>query len=872
MPMIRSTSSIAVFVLTLCFIPMGCDRPATKKDVSSQADKTPKIVASPESAPNLATDGVARNLLESCISKYKQLKSYEDNGLLTIRIPTSDPLAPLIFSEPMRVAFEVPNRLALEARSLSATWSTNATAFEAVVRENKFQEFGQQRLVRSLPDKFDLTWLIVDNLGPILDPEVSGTPIPILLQLLFDPKPLAYFLSPESKISMLESKVFDSVKCERVQVSMEGLNWVFWIDKDMLMFRKYELPSKGIEIMAMKQLLPPNFLPANFDPNKSEIAVELGGAKANPRIDWNPWQIPNRANEIAVRRFIDAPPRNTPKILGQEVAPFDLLGPDGKRILDSAQRAKPITVLCWVTDDEIGENFVKYLFDVQREMEKRLLSKAEIVLVSQAGASAMQESLKKWGCSLPLAIDTEKLAQNTFFIQRQPAIVVLDKDVRVQFFDDLGYLGLLPDIIENLHRGVDIAKRRLQMALDDEERYISRLHRAIVDKAQAEKLPPIGPFQFMTHGLQPRWREKLADPIVAASAEHSYPQAGKPVDLEGPFATNAKRQRVMTFLDDVGQVHTVDNTGAKTLVAKIPTDQIENPKRIHVLPDPWTHRWIAIVPEGLPRYWLIDTAANPDGDPIDAIQIEFDEKEESPSAFVWAVRDGDPVLAIATSRSKLEVLYPPRERFRSDLVGEVAAIVPTINDFGHCESWNLVKSNGEILEIEALRSKNAVPPNLQNRRLKFLPNQSSWEWGRNGKEGVLLGMSQLQSGETGTVLQSRQFEPRMTRALSVRPEQCRILSATTLPNGAMYWLATAPNRLLHLNTADNFDADQMSLGTKVFGAGIFPEGTNLRMVLAVGNEVNCWSIEIPKAASSVSAGESARGEKEAISPSERPSG
>jgi hypothetical protein len=431
-------------------------------------------------------------------------------------------------------------------------------------------------------------------------------------------------------------------------------------------------------------------------------------------------------------------------------------------------------------------------------------------------------------------------------------------------------LDVLPDVVENLLRGVDLANRRLQIALDDEGRFNSRLHRAVVDKAQADKLPPIGPFRFFAHGLQEKWKESLVDSVVAASGEQYYPQAGSASSLSGPFAANAKRQRVMTLLDDRGRVHMVDNAGVKTWVATIPTDQIENPKRIHVLPDPWTHRWIAIVPEGLPRYWMIDSAANPDGDPIEASQFDLDDTNDSPVACVWAVKDGEPVLTIATVGSKLEVLYPPTERLQSDIAGTISAIAPTISDLGHCVSWNLIKSNGEIQEIEALRSAKAANQEVlvgQPKRLKFAPSTSAWGWGRSGDQGILLGLSQLPSGETGTILQTRLFEPRTRHSLSVRPEQCRILATTTLADGGMVWLSTAPNKVLHLNTAGNFAADQMSLGTRIFGAGLYPDGSNLRMVLAVGNEVNCWAIETPKIPEAPQAPPSGK-EKESISPSE----
>ena len=112
---------------------------------------------------------------------------------------------------------------------------------------------------------------------------------------------------------------------------------------------------------------------------------------------------------------------------------------------------------------------------------------------------------------------------------------------------------------------------------------------------------------------------------------------------------------------------------------------------------------------------------------------------------------------------------------------------------------------------------------------------------------MLLGMAKLPSGEAGTILQSDQFVPRLRHPLSVRPEQCRILSTAMMFDGSLYWLSTAPNRVLHLQNADGFVADQMSLGKRIVGAGIYPDGSNARIILVVDKEVNCWSIALPKA-------------------------
>ena len=827
------------FLLFSLFVA-GCDR---AKPVTGQAGKVPESKEGKSAGPDstgttvqAVSDPAARAKLESCIAQYKRVKSYEDRGVLSIRIPTSVPSEPRVITEPMRIAFESPNRLAIQARGLKTMWSPSNT-WEAVVGKVNSKPFGSQRLVRPLPDAIDLTWLIVDHLGPLVNDPIIGSPFH--LQLLFDEKPLAYMMEPNSIVKLLEPAVFDAAKCDRIQVLSKELKWVFWIDQETQLLRKYEIPVQGIE------LLVPG-LPAEFDPTKAELSVELVGAKANASVDWSQWQIPNQQDEIPVRRFIEAPPRNAPFLIGKTLKPFDLKDATGKRILDSAERMKPITVLCWITNDDVGEMFVKYLFEIQREFEKRKLNSAEIVLVSQANPTDMQASLKKWNCLLPLAIDTTNLTETEFLIQRQPAVVIIDNQVRVQHFDEFGYFNFIPNVVEDLQRGVNIAARRLQLAIHDEARYNSRLHRAVIEKSQTEKLLPIEEFPFAFHEPMDIWNAPFSEPIIAAGSEHFYPQVGKSNGADGLFAADTVRQRVMTVLDESGRVFCIDNTGAKTLVATLPTEQAANPKRIHVLPDPWTHRWIAIVPEGLPRFWLIDGSEKASDVPVVATQYDLDDNE-TPTAFVWTMKDGVPSLTLGTSASKLRVLDPQTKKRFSSPTAPIASIVPIVTDLGECVGWNAIKENGEIEELEAFRSSSLPSKGVeQPARLTFIPQASSWEWGRHRKQGLLLGLATLPSGETGTILQSRLFEPLLRHPLSVRPEQCRVLSSTNAINGTLYWLATAPNRVLHLQTADGFDVDQMCLGKRIAGAGIYPDGKKLRVVIAVDTEVNCWTIELPE--------------------------
>lgn len=836
----RMLRTVAHSLILLLLMSIGCERTIVKEDPKSLAgtnansskpstetgDRSKPLGAS---EPNASTEGAAKALLGSCIASYKKLQSYEDRGTLRVRFSADTKM--IERSEPMRMAFESPNRLAIQVGALQAIGSD--TTWEAIVRDEEISPYGSQRLVRPLPESIDLTWLIVDNLGYALNRTETDAPMP--LQMLFDEDPLAHILGPTAKLSMLSPALFDAISCERVQVITGDQTWVFWIDPNSKMLRKYDLPIERLG------------LAADIDRTKIEWSVELLDIKANASVNWASWQVPRKKDDILVRRFIDAPPRNQPALLHKTLPQFDLRDAEGRAILDSAQRSKKISILCWVSEDEVSKVFVANLETLQQEMDRRSITSAEIILISKSSPSEMKSAMQRWNCKIPLAVDGDNLTQKLFQIPQAPAVMVLDKLTRVQFVDLSGDVRMVPDIVEELQRGKDFAAHVLQVALDDEARFASRLHRAVIEKEQVDQLPPLSPYIFTYHETKAAWNVAFEDRIVAASGEPFFPRTGAEDLSINLFSGDSKRQRVMTVLDELGHVHSVDNKGTRNWVGSIPIDQAENPKRLHVLPDPWFHRWVAIVPEGLPRYWLIDVPSDPESEAVNATQFDLDEGESS-VACAWTSLGDSPRLMIASNKDRLRVLNPQTQEIVGAKTEPVAAIAPTLNSKGEFMAWNLIGLDGAITELTT-RTEGVNDPRIV--KLPFLPEPGAWTWGRNrdpnGRDsGVLLGMARLPSGEAGSILQSQLFEPMLRHPLSVRPEQCRLLASTTIENGSFYWLATAPNRVLHLQTVNGYVADSMSLGKRIVGAGLFPRGNDLQIVIAVDNEVNCWSLEVPK--------------------------
>jgi hypothetical protein len=92
------------------------------------------------------------------------------------------------------------------------------------------------------------------------------------------------------------------------------------------------------------------------------------------------------------------------------------------------------------------------------------------------------------------------------------------------------------------------------------------------------------------------------------------------------------------------------------------------------------------------------------------------------------------------------------------------------------------------------------------------------------------------------VVLDESFKSLSTQSLATRPEQCRLLSSISSKTGAFYFLLTAPNRVLHLQTIGGKAPDQMSFGRRIFGGSINALDDGVRIVVAMDGEVSSWTV------------------------------
>lgn len=821
----------------------GCTPEQTSKTekasglkASGLKEEDPHIQKQPQVVPSVQSDD-ARALLAECLKTYRMLDRYEDRGQLVIQGSSTLTL-------PMQVAWEKPNRLGLRTGSMRGCWTSTTWEAQSLGAVNPFPN---QRLVRVLPSKIDLDWISDDAMGGLLLDPMSK---PIQLELLLSSDLSDSLVGSDSKLTILEPAKFDDVECQRVVVektlSSQSLRWVLWIDSTSKLLKQVELPA---------EFYYPNLPSEQLASVRCSMQM-LGATKDQP-IDWSTWVPPELAQEVHVSRWVVPPPIASTPILGKVIEPLDFKDANGAILLDTAEPKKPWNVLVWIPDRMESKPLVDDLIHTQRILlEKELTPSCNIFLVcSDQDAKGLAEKLKAWNCELPLSVDLEGKLSKSFQVGQAPAMIILDRSRRVQvgeFVITPQTIASIPELIGKLRAQQDLASRQLQQDLDNQSRFIGALHRVAIDKDQIAKLPEVIEFPFAMYGMRRDWKVDLESPLVSAAGVW-YPEASMDAATEIPTS-----QVAIVTLDEDGRLHTVAFDGTKKWCAKIETEQADGAKRLITSVDPWSHQWIAVIPEGLPRFWIapIDSTSNAPG-----LATAYNtQAAESPVCHAWIpqatgenqIRGSK--LAVGTSQSRLMMIEPSSEqRFDATFREPPVGFVPGLMSDGKLAQWDVLYGDGTLHRIS--NSSPTIEARLEQLVLKA--TGGAWYWGNHTPSRLKTGqgsvaelyLGKLPSGETGMITANYLHQPLADRALTVRAEQARLWGSTRLKDGTLMGLASGPNRILHLFSVDYRLFDQASLGSRIFGATLIGWQGDLKMVVALEKEVSCWSIDIPNAPS-----------------------
>lgn len=445
-------------VLAVAAAVGGCapkPTPVPVKQTNNSPVTNPGEVSQPKTAASSPNE-----ILQQLLSTYRGAKSYQDTALVKLQFKRGG--QPEAYQWPAAVAFERPNRLALDV--FQAQVRVDGKEFKAVIKDPESNNIDGQTVVRKAPEQLKLADLAADQL---LYDILSGRPRrqPIQLELLLESRGLASAFATDVACRLLEDGVTEGHACQRVAVPSPGGDFVFWIDAKQSLLRRLDYPAAAL------------LTDLSSDPNVSDLAfwVEMPQAKLNEAVAADRFQLAVPAGAKIVKSFVPPPQPLPTQLFGKQPKEFYFTTLDGKR-LTQAQLAKKVAVLAWYHDHPACEATLQQISLAAREFKDH----PQVVFYAVATdplpttSEQLQQKLAAWKVELPIVRDLEAFGDSAFKIEFQPTLTVLDAEGRVQIFQPGGNRDLakqLAVIIERLLKGDDLAAELLAQTAREQTEY-----------------------------------------------------------------------------------------------------------------------------------------------------------------------------------------------------------------------------------------------------------------------------------------------------------------------------------------------------------------------------------------------------------------
>ena len=273
--------------------------------------------------------GNANEVLKKMAAAYRQAKSYEDAGQLTLKGQIGD--QEIDESLDFSVTMVRPNLIRVHA--YQAIVVCDGERLRATIAE-----LPSQVLDRPAPDKLTMETLLSDPaLFSALGAQIASAPIQ--LPLLLEKDSLDMVLKGAQPPKMVEPKNIEEHPCYGVELKSENGKLVFWIDQETFALRRLEYPvdpvkeslekSQGNKVVGLSLMA--HFKGAPFDREIPETAFDF--------------EVPLDAK--LVERFNLVPPPH--ELLGQTIKDFTFESLDKQAIDRSALSGKIVVIDFWAT-------------------------------------------------------------------------------------------------------------------------------------------------------------------------------------------------------------------------------------------------------------------------------------------------------------------------------------------------------------------------------------------------------------------------------------------------------------------------------------------------------------------------------------------
>jgi thiol-disulfide isomerase/thioredoxin len=412
-------------------------------------------------AGRMDTQPEALALLKEVVKTYQELPAYQDEGSFTFSITVNG--EPQVESLPLRLAFERPRKLALDAGEIRLICD-GKTVTTQIAATKKYIEQEQ-------PKDFSAEWVLSGPAGAILQGGPAQLPVTFILQLLMSPEPLkalteqavSLTLAPETeKAEGQELSVLQLVPTHAPPVLMS-------VDPKTHLLKRIELvvPNEAIQDKA-----PSSTRLSDVSAVWKSGTVQTGKAPKPETFAFTP---PDDYSKITPAEAQEMADQGSP-LVGTDAPEFSLTvldGPNKTKTVSKADLAGKVVLLdFWAT--WCGPCRIE-LPEIQRLTEslaKGQADKVAVIAVSQDRApedspvrDLVEASLKGLNVSLApkvgsIALDPDQAVGEAFAVSGLPTIVLIDpKGViqRVQVGYGEGVVDTLEADIATLLEGRSLA-------------------------------------------------------------------------------------------------------------------------------------------------------------------------------------------------------------------------------------------------------------------------------------------------------------------------------------------------------------------------------------------------------------------------------
>lgn len=405
------------FRLTLVcwFATVGCRQAAEIAEPAPAAAETPVEV------------------LRAMIQAYRSSETYSDQGVLCLRYEQQQ--TRFHDEAPLAVVFEGHKRLRVHA--YQATIVSDGNQLMAHVADPGMDEMGRQVLLVPAPPVLSLESLLAD---PILQSAVTGGAgrLPIQLELLLGENPLAAVLPETIEKRFLRATRVEGHACHGVELTTEEGRFVFWIDKETFVLRRLEYPAE--------------IVPAELGAVKPSLIAEFRRARFASTDSQETFLVSTATGDRPVAAFVLPPPPLPSTLLGQPVADFHFLNPQGSDVTASSLLGR-VTVLLWFSDHPACKSALQQLESVHNAVHQ---DQVAIVAVcaesSERSHQEIAEMMQQWGIQLPPVRDLRAFGRDLFALPGAPALVVLDAQGVVQIYQVGANPNLAKELLDALGR------------------------------------------------------------------------------------------------------------------------------------------------------------------------------------------------------------------------------------------------------------------------------------------------------------------------------------------------------------------------------------------------------------------------------------